>query len=88
MLYLARRVKELYRESLVFEAVADYLRTDGNPLFDNLVAEARKSQSVEVAAILFESAIDAKIPPILDESEDQALAELIQSLGLDQGTIH
>jgi hypothetical protein len=68
--------------------VADYLRTDGNPLFDNLVAEARKSQSVEVAAILFESAIDAKIPPILDESEDQALAELIQSLGLDQGTIH
>lgn len=88
MLYLARRVKELYRESLVFQQVADYLRTADNPLFDSLVADARKSKSVEVAAILFESAIDAKIPPTLEKSEDQALAELIQSLGLDRGTIH
>lgn len=83
--YLAKKVKELYRENLVYQQVSEWLRTQGNTLFDSLVEDARKSKSVRVAAILFESVIDSTIPPFSEDAQDQALVELIQRLGLDQG---
>jgi hypothetical protein len=68
--------------------VGGWLRTDGAQEFDNLVADARKSPENAVQIALFDAVIDAKIPPTSEESQDQALAELIQRLGLDQGKIH
>jgi tellurite resistance protein len=86
--YLSATIKKLYREQKVFQMVSEWLRTGGDQQFDNLVADARKSTEFAAAVTLFESVIDAKIPPSSEESEDQALAELIQWLGLDQGMIH
>jgi hypothetical protein len=83
--YLAKKVKELYRESLVFQAVSKYLRDNGVPAFDEIVEDCRKSLEIAAAVALFDGVIDSKIPPFSEESQDQALVELIQRCGLDQG---
>ena len=80
--FLAKKAKEWYREKLVFQAVSQGLRSEGNTLFDSLVEEVRKSKSVEVAAILFESAIDAKMPPSPEADLQMALEKYAQVLGL------
>jgi hypothetical protein len=85
--YLAKKVKELYRESLVFQKVSDTLREDV-PVFAEIVADTRKSHEIEVQVALFEIAIDAKIPPISEESLNREAVEMIQALGLDRGTHH
>jgi hypothetical protein len=85
--YLAKKVKELYRESLVFQAVSETLREDV-PAFAEIVADARSSHEIDVQSVLFEIAIDAKIPPISEESLNREAAEVIQALGLDRGTLH
>jgi len=85
--YLAKKVKELYRESLVFQKVSDTLREDV-PAFADIVADARKLHEIEVSASLFELAIDAKIRPISEESLNREAVEMIQALGLDKGIQH
>jgi len=85
--YLAKKVKELYRESLVFWAVSETLREDV-PAFAGIVADVRSSREIDVQAVLFEIATDAKIPPISEESLNREAVEVIQALGLDRGTLH
>jgi hypothetical protein len=86
--YLAKKSKELYRDSLVLKAVQEYLKENQVTLFESIVEECRASKEVEVTAALFDLAIESKMPPSFEVDEDQALRKWIQDQGLDQGTRH
>jgi len=86
--YLAKQVKELYRDSLVLRAVSQYLRDEGVEGLDQIIEDARRSPELQENAIRFDRAVDEYLPPSDEANQDQALLKLIQRLGLDSGTIH
>jgi len=86
--YLAKKSKELYRDSLVLRAVQKYLKDNQVTEFEEIVDQCRASGAVEVTAALFDLVIESKMPPFLEADEDSALRKWIQDQGLDQGTHH
>jgi len=85
--YLEKKVKELYRDSLVLRKAQEILREDV-PAFAEIVEDIRKSHETEVQVALFDVAISAKLPSPLPVDEETAWQKWIQDRGLDQGTHH
>ncbi len=86
--YLADKAKSLYRENLAYKTLVQHLKEQGFQDLDLTLDSAKDSLPLESAAIAFERAIDARMPPSLEADEDQAWRKWIQDHGLDQGTRH
>jgi hypothetical protein len=75
--YLARRVKEIYRELLVHQGFAQYLKLEGYRDVDELIESARQSPEVQARCEAYFRGFDELIPPAVD-LEEQALQELLR----------
>jgi len=75
--YLAKRVKELYRELLAHQAFAQYLKLEGYRDVDEIIESARQSPEAQAKFEAYFRGFDELIPPAVD-LEEEALRELLQ----------
>lgn len=82
--FLARRVKELFRENLLLRAFAQQLREMGYNDVDAIIEGCRQSAAYREKCEAYLHGLDELVPPIHEDIENQAFVELIQRLGLDR----
>jgi hypothetical protein len=76
--YLAKRVKELYRELLVHRGFVQLLKEIGYQDVDSILESARQSPAVQERYEAYFRGFDELIPPVDEDFEEQALRELLQ----------